>query len=35
MSKPKILISDKLDPLAVEIFEKNGCEVDFKTWPFR
>lgn len=27
---PKVLISDKLDPLAVEIFEKNGCEVDFK-----
>jgi len=30
MSKPKVLISDKLDPLAVEIFEKNGIEVDFK-----
>ncbi len=30
MSKPKVLISDKLDPLAIEIFEKNGCEVDFK-----
>ena len=28
--KPRVLISDKLDPLAVEIFEKNGCEVDFK-----
>ena len=27
---PKVLISDKLDPLAVEIFEKNGIEVDFK-----
>ncbi len=27
---PKVLISDKLDNLAVEIFEKNGCEVDFK-----
>ena len=27
---PKVLISDKLDPLAVEIFEKNGCDVDFK-----
>ncbi|MDH5722488.1 MAG: phosphoglycerate dehydrogenase [Alphaproteobacteria bacterium] len=27
---PKVFISDKLDPLAVEIFEKNGCEVDFK-----
>lgn len=30
-SKPKVLISDKLDPLAVEIFEKGGCAVDFKT----
>ena len=30
MSAPKVLISDKLDPLAVEIFEKNGIEVDFK-----
>lgn len=28
---PKVLISDKLDPLAVEIFKKKGCEVDFKT----
>ena len=27
---PKVLISDKLDPLAVEIFEQNGVEVDFK-----
>ena len=27
---PKVLISDKLDPLAVEIFEKAGVEVDFK-----
>ncbi len=27
---PKVLISDKLDQLAVEIFEKNGIEVDFK-----
>lgn len=26
----KVLISDKLDPLAVEIFEKNGIDVDFK-----
>lgn len=26
----KVLISDKLDPLAVEIFKKNGVEVDFK-----
>lgn len=30
MNKPKILISDKLDPLAVEIFEKGGCDVDYK-----
>ncbi len=27
---PKVLISDKLDPLAIEIFERNGIEVDFK-----
>ncbi len=27
---PKVLISDKLDPLAVEIFERNGVTVDFK-----
>ncbi len=27
---PKVLISDKLDPLAVEVFEKNGVDVDFK-----
>ncbi len=26
----KVLISDKLDPLAVGIFEKNGISVDFK-----
>lgn len=26
----KVLISDKLDPLAVEVFEKNGIDVDFK-----
>lgn len=26
----KVLISDKLDPLAVEIFQKNNIEVDFK-----
>ena len=26
----KVLISDKLDPLAQEIFEKSGIEVDFK-----
>lgn len=27
---PKVLISDKLDPLAVKIFEAHGVEVDFK-----
>jgi len=28
---PKVLISDKMDPLAAEIFQKNGVEVDTKT----
>lgn len=28
---PKVLISDALDPLAVEIFRKKGCDVDFKS----
>ncbi|MGE4313128.1 MAG: phosphoglycerate dehydrogenase [Pseudobdellovibrionaceae bacterium] len=28
---PKVLISDKMDPLAKEIFEKRGVEVDVKT----
>ena len=28
---PKVLISDKLSPRAVTIFEENGIEVDFKT----
>ncbi len=27
---PRVLISDKLDPLAAEIFEKKGVKVDFK-----
>ncbi|MCB1680388.1 MAG: phosphoglycerate dehydrogenase [Rhodospirillales bacterium] len=27
---PKVLISDKLDPLAIDIFKKAGVEVDFK-----
>lgn len=27
---PKVLISDKLDPLAIEIFKTKGVEVDFK-----
>jgi D-3-phosphoglycerate dehydrogenase len=26
----KVLISDKMNPLAEEIFQKNGIEVDFK-----
>ena len=30
MTAPKVLIADKLDPLAVEIFEKNGITADFK-----
>ena len=30
MSAPKILITDKIDPLAVEIFERSGCAVDYK-----
>lgn len=28
--KPKVLISDKIDDRAIEIFEKNGCAVDYK-----
>ena len=27
---PKVLISDKLAPEAVEIFKERGLEVDFK-----
>lgn len=27
MSKPKVLIADKMNPLAAEIFTKKGCEV--------
>ena len=27
---PKVLISDKLDPLSVEIFKRKGVEVDYK-----
>ncbi|AOL24276.1 D-3-phosphoglycerate dehydrogenase [Erythrobacter litoralis] len=30
MSKPKVLISDKMDPNAARIFEERGCEVDVK-----
>ncbi len=28
--KPKVLISDKMDPNAARIFEERGCEVDVK-----
>ena len=31
LSPPKVLISDRLDPLAVAIFEKKNVEVEFKT----
>ncbi len=28
MTKPRILISDKMDPRAAEVFRERGCEVD-------
>ena len=28
---PKVLISDKLSPAAIEIFRRRGIEVDFKS----
>jgi len=28
MTKPRVLISDKMDPKAAEIFRERGCEVD-------
>ncbi len=31
MTKPKVLISDKMDPNAARIFEENGCDVDVIT----
>lgn len=31
MSKPKVLISDNMNPLAAEIFTQKGCTVDTKT----
>ncbi len=31
MSKPKVLISDKMDPKAAEIFAERGCDVDVIT----
>ena len=30
MTKPKVLISDKMDPHAARIFEERGCEVDVR-----
>ena len=29
-SRPRVLISDKMDPLAAAVFEKAGCAVDVK-----
>ncbi|WP_170003295.1 phosphoglycerate dehydrogenase [Pseudopontixanthobacter vadosimaris] len=31
MTKPKVLISDKMDPNAARIFKENGCDVDVIT----
>ncbi len=31
MTKPRVLISDKMDPNAVRIFEERGCDVDVIT----
>jgi len=31
MSKPRVLISDKMDPNAARIFEERGCDVDVIT----
>lgn len=28
--KPRVLISDKIDQAAIDIFENNGCNVDYK-----
>ena len=30
LNMPKVLISDKMDPLAAEIFQNNGIAVDVK-----
>lgn len=30
MTKPRVLISDKMDPNAARIFEERGCDVDVK-----
>src|SRR3546814_10854024 len=31
MTKPRVLISDKMDPNATRIFEERGCDVDVIT----
>ena len=31
MTKPKILISDKMGPRAAEVFRERGCDVDVIT----
>ena len=31
MTKPRVLISDKMDPNAAKIFEERGCQVDVIT----
>jgi len=31
MTKPKVLISDKMDPNAARIFTEMGCDVDVIT----
>ena len=31
MTKPKVLISDKMDPNAAKIFKERGCDVDVIT----
>ena len=31
MSKPRVLISDKMDPNAAQIFKDRGCDVDVIT----
>jgi hypothetical protein len=30
MTKPRVLISDKMDPNAARIFAERGCDVDVK-----
>ena len=31
MTKPRVLISDKMDPNAAKIFAERGCDVDVIT----